>query len=246
MYASTHALVFANLIIKGKSYGFHGFMVQLRKSDGSTMPGVELGEIGPKMNGTSTNIGYSRFDHVRIPLFNLLSKYSQVTPTGEYIAAPKKLNKFRYISMMMSRMMIIAIAYRNLAQAATIAIRYSAVRRQGFVDAKDEEGGEHVVLDYQMQRYRTFKALSFAYCLFWNQVHSRAMHSHYAHYALSLCTLTMLTMHSHYALSLCTLTMHSHCAFSLCILTMHSLIHTLTAVHQGLLESRSVRHPSRR
>lgn len=50
MYACTHALVFANLIIDGTNHGFHGFMVQLRQADGTTMPGVELGEIGPKLN----------------------------------------------------------------------------------------------------------------------------------------------------------------------------------------------------
>jgi hypothetical protein len=30
-----------------------------------------------------------------------------------------------------------------------------------------------VVLDYQMQQYRTFKALSFAYCLLWNTRYGR-------------------------------------------------------------------------
>jgi acyl-CoA oxidase len=57
MYACTHALVFAQLLIGGKDYGMHGFMLQLRGADGVVMPGVELGEIGPKLNDKSTNIG---------------------------------------------------------------------------------------------------------------------------------------------------------------------------------------------
>ena len=32
-----------------------GFMVQLRQADGTTMPGVELGEIGPKLNSVGEN-----------------------------------------------------------------------------------------------------------------------------------------------------------------------------------------------
>lgn len=72
---------------------------------------------------------------------------------------PGFLDKFRYISMMMARVAIVGIAFEELAKAATIAIRYSAVRRQGF--AADGSGGpnEHAVLDYSMQQYRTLKVL---------------------------------------------------------------------------------------
>jgi acyl-CoA oxidase len=171
MYACTHALVFAQLIIKGVSYGFHGFMVQLRQADGKTMPGVELGEIGPKLNFTSNNIGYCRFTRVRIPMNRMFSKHSKVTPAGQYIAAPKSLSKFRYISMMLARTSIVRVAYTQCAKAATIAIRYSAVRLQGFKPGSSTE--ENFVLDYQMQQYRTFRALALAYCLLWN---SRYIH----------------------------------------------------------------------
>ena len=166
MYACTHALVFANLIISGVNYGFHGFMVQLRKSDGTCMDGVELGEIGPKLNYTSNNIGYCRFTRVRIPMDRLFSKHSRVTPVGEYVAAPRSLSKFRYISMMLARTGIVRIAYKMCAKATTIAVRYSAVRLQGFKKKGSLE--ENFVLDYQMQQYRLFKALSLSYCLLWS------------------------------------------------------------------------------
>ena len=48
----------AQLIIGSQNYGFHGFMVQLRDDQGRTMPGVEAGEMGPKINADNTNIGY--------------------------------------------------------------------------------------------------------------------------------------------------------------------------------------------
>jgi acyl-CoA oxidase len=99
----------------------------------------------------------------------MFSKNNKVSAAGEFTAAPKKLSKLSYISMMMARTAIIGIAYKELAKAVTIAVRYSAVRLQGFKDsspgAKPEE---NVVLDYQMQQYRVFKALSLAYSLLWN------------------------------------------------------------------------------
>jgi acyl-CoA oxidase len=64
------------------------------------MPGIEVGEIGPKLNPTSINIGYCRFTHVRIPKENLFSKNSSVSAAGVYTAAPPKLSKLSYISMM--------------------------------------------------------------------------------------------------------------------------------------------------
>eukprot|EP01045_Picozoa_sp_COSAG04_P028005 COSAG04_NODE_4238_length_2213_cov_1.321665_1_plen_120_part_00 len=100
------------------------------------------------MGAGETNIGYGRFDHVRVPRFNMLNKNDKVTETGtnplalptlarfpplpnspfvfptipisppsfssicvcglsvcigcagEFIAAPPKLSKFKYIGMM--------------------------------------------------------------------------------------------------------------------------------------------------
>ena len=105
----------------------------------------------------------------------MFNRYAKVSADGVYTAAPKKLSKFKYISMMVARVSIVDIAYSTLAQAVTVAVRFSAVRRQGFKDTTaDTSGGtsiqsEHVVLDYQMQQYRIFKALSLAYCLLWNK-----------------------------------------------------------------------------
>ena len=92
------------VLSEGYSWYFTGragrVQVQLRASDGSCMPGIEVGEIGPKLNPTSINIGYCRFTHVRIPKENLFSKNSSVSAAGVYTAAPPKLSKLSYISMM--------------------------------------------------------------------------------------------------------------------------------------------------
>eukprot|EP00747_Dinoflagellata_sp_TGD_P107607 gnl/TRDRNA2_/TRDRNA2_170171_c0_seq5.p1 gnl/TRDRNA2_/TRDRNA2_170171_c0~~gnl/TRDRNA2_/TRDRNA2_170171_c0_seq5.p1 ORF type:complete len:509 (+),score=123.57 gnl/TRDRNA2_/TRDRNA2_170171_c0_seq5:121-1527(+) len=137
------------------------------------MPGVEVGEMGPKINMHNSNIGYARFTNVRVPRFNLFAKYQQVTRDGKYIAAPRTQSKFKYISMMQIRMQLVGGAYQSLAQAATIGIRYSCVRKQGFTDSTSEDPlgdgiGENTVMDYKVQQYRLCKALATAYMFLWN------------------------------------------------------------------------------
>mmetsp|Transcript_120869 Transcript_120869/g.277150 ORF Transcript_120869/g.277150 Transcript_120869/m.277150 type:complete len:670 (-) Transcript_120869:105-2114(-) len=177
MYACTHGVVMAQLVIDGKSYGFHGFMVQFRDDHGNLMPGVEVGEMGPKINPDNTNIGYARFSHVRVPRFNMFAKFQQVTRDGKYVAPPPKLEKFRYISMMQIRMMLVGSSFRALSHAATIAVRYSCVRKQGFKDTSSSPGvvtaavAENAVIDYRVQQYRTFRALATAYCFYFNAMY---------------------------------------------------------------------------
>jgi acyl-CoA oxidase len=168
IYACTHGVVMAQLIIDGVNSGFHGFFMQLRDDEGRCMPGVEVGEIGPKFDQQHNYIGYARFNQVRIPRFNLFAKNQQVTRDGKYIAAPPRLSKFKYISMMSTRVAFVMMSGHSLGQAATIAIRYSCVRRQGFKDTQAAGPlalGENVVMDYKVQQYRTFKALGLA-CMF--------------------------------------------------------------------------------
>jgi acyl-CoA oxidase len=57
MYASTHAVVMANLILDGRVCGVQGFFMQLRDENGNLMPGVEVGEMGPKIDHKKSNIG---------------------------------------------------------------------------------------------------------------------------------------------------------------------------------------------
>jgi acyl-CoA oxidase len=170
MYASTHGVVFAQLLVNGTNHGVFGFFMQFRDEHGDLLPGVEIGEIGPKMGGGETNIGYGRFDHVRVPRFNMFSKHAQVTPEGEFVAPPPKLSKFKYIGMMNIRVGMVGGAARAAGQGATIAIRYSCVRRQGFKSSKSDSAmasGENCIMDYKMQQYRLFKALGASYLMTW-------------------------------------------------------------------------------
>lgn len=123
----------AQLNSNGKGYGPHPFIVQIRDLEThQPLPGVTVGDIGPKFGYNATDNGFMLFDHVKIPRFNMLSKFSQIKKgTGEYISPPN--DKLSYGTMVFVRAMIVTNVKTSLARAATIAIRYSAVRRQ-FVD----------------------------------------------------------------------------------------------------------------
>ena len=101
----------------------------------------------------------------------MFQKIFKVTREGKFIAPPPKVGKIKNISMMVMRVMNVSWAARDTSKAATIAVRYSAIRKQGFKDTTKRDGGgrgENTILDYKMQQYRVFKALSLSYMFFWN------------------------------------------------------------------------------
>ena len=94
-----------------------------------TAPGVTVGDIGPKFGYEMIDNGFLGFDHVRIPRDQMLMKNAQVLKDGTYVRA--QTSKLSYGTMVFVRSMIVAdVSGRGLAAAATIATRYSCVRRQ--------------------------------------------------------------------------------------------------------------------
>ena len=69
----------AQLYTKGKCEGLQTFILPLRDLDThQTLPGIELGDIGPKFGYGTNDNGYMRLNNVRIPRENLLARYSKV------------------------------------------------------------------------------------------------------------------------------------------------------------------------
>ncbi|KAF9433462.1 hypothetical protein BGZ76_009425 [Entomortierella beljakovae] len=164
---ANHAVVMARLITNGKDYGPHAFVVPIRSMEDHTLlPGVMAGDIGPKFGFNTTDNGTVWFDHYRVPHISLLAKYSQVKPgTGEYVNPPN--SKLSYGTMVLVRASLIGLARISLSKAATIATRYSAVRRQFVNKDTPMKVGKQVVetpvLDYSMQQYRLFPIIAAAY-----------------------------------------------------------------------------------
>uniref|UniRef100_A0A7I5EAH0 Acyl-coenzyme A oxidase n=1 Tax=Haemonchus contortus TaxID=6289 RepID=A0A7I5EAH0_HAECO len=157
--SANHAVVVANLIIDGRNYGPHNFVVPLRDAE-THMPfrGITVGDIGPKMAYNGVDNGFLAFHHYRIPRNNMLMKHVKVTPDGKYV--PPAHAKVGYSAMVHVRAHMISTQAAFLAQALTTAIRYSAIRRQGEIQPGQ---GEVKILEYQTQQHRLFPQLARAY-----------------------------------------------------------------------------------
>ncbi|KAI5888066.1 acyl-CoA oxidase [Schizophyllum commune H4-8] len=159
---ATHGVVQAQLVLSGgKRMGPHLFFVQLRSlEDHRPMRGVVLGDQGPKAMGgfAATDNGFVRFEHVRIPLKNMLSRFAQVTEAGEYVRPPH--DKLAYGGMLYIRSGMVTGAGMMTAKAITIAIRYATVRRQG---TPGSDGLEPQVISYPAVNGRLLPILARAY-----------------------------------------------------------------------------------
>lgn len=78
--SANHVILMAKLILNGEDKGLHPFMVQIRSlSDHSPLPGVTVGDIGPKFGFESVDNGFLRFEHVRIPRRNMLMGFAKLS-----------------------------------------------------------------------------------------------------------------------------------------------------------------------
>lgn len=76
---ANYAVIMAQLYTNNKCEGPHPFIVQLRDEDThQPLPGIIIGEIGPKLGLNSVNNGYLGFNNVRIPRDQMLMKNAQV------------------------------------------------------------------------------------------------------------------------------------------------------------------------
>ncbi|XP_024600906.1 LOW QUALITY PROTEIN: peroxisomal acyl-coenzyme A oxidase 3 [Neophocaena asiaeorientalis asiaeorientalis] len=151
---ATHAVVFAQLYTPGgQCHGLHPFVVQIR--DPKTllpMPGVMVGDIGRKLGQNGLDNGFAMFHKVRIPRQDLF--FSHVKDARQHFS--ESLG-----SLSSGRVAIAGMSVVNLKLAVSIALRFSATRRQ--FGPTDEE--EVPVLEYPMQQWRLLPYLAAAYAL---------------------------------------------------------------------------------
>lgn len=157
---ANHCICMAQLIIGDKNYGVHGFIVQIRDLEtNKPLPGIKIGDIGPKFAWQAKDNGYLIFDNIRIPRENMLMRYSKVNKHGQY--SRRGNEKIGYAIMMKIRYWICHGSYQYLAQALTIAIRFSLVRTQ----FHDDDGNERKLLDYQTQQDKLLPLLAQAFAM---------------------------------------------------------------------------------
>ncbi|KRT79485.1 hypothetical protein AMK59_7150, partial [Oryctes borbonicus] len=160
-HTANYAVVVAQLYSQGVCHGIHPFIVQLRdENTHMPMPGIKIGEIGCKLGMNSTNNGYLGFENVRIPRIHMLMKNGKILKDGSYVKSPS--SKLTYGTMIFVRVVIVQDAANYLRKAATIAVRYSAVRHQSYIK---ENAPEPQILDFVTQQYKLFPQLSTYFAL---------------------------------------------------------------------------------
>ncbi|KAF2719386.1 acyl-CoA oxidase [Polychaeton citri CBS 116435] len=181
---ANHAIVVAQLKIPRPnktgqyvSHGPHAFIVQIRDMDThKPLPGIIVGDIGPKYGYASMDNGYMLFDRYHIPHSALLANHSRIDPnTGIYTAPANPA--VVYGSLTFIRASIIMHARLVLARAVTVAVRYTSIRRQ-FPDRdnNDSKSSELAVLDYTTVQIRILPMLATAFALHYT---GEAMHTLY-------------------------------------------------------------------
>lgn len=159
------AAVFAQLITGGESKGVHCFLVPIRDESGADLPGVTTSDDGLKGGLPGVDNGRIVFDHVRIPRENLLNRYADVTPEGEYtsdIENPSRRFFTTLGTLVRGRISVGGAAAAAARVALSIAVRYAVQRRQ-FSDP--DTGKETVLMDYRMHQRRLLPLIAKSYAL---------------------------------------------------------------------------------
>ncbi|KAK9877075.1 hypothetical protein WA026_016103 [Henosepilachna vigintioctopunctata] len=162
---ASHAIVFAQLIVKGEMKGLHGFIVPLR--DPTSLipyPGLTIGDMGEKTGLNGIDNGFLVFHNYRIPRKNLLSKTGGVTLKGDYITSFKDSKKKHGVSLghlSIGRTYIVCTAAAYGIKALTIAVRYAAIRKQ----FGPNESEEVSIIEYQTHQHRLLPHLACAYAI---------------------------------------------------------------------------------
>ncbi|XP_029165849.1 peroxisomal acyl-coenzyme A oxidase 3-like [Nylanderia fulva] len=160
---ATHAIIFAQLITPDAvNRGLHLFVVPIR--DPKThlpFPGVTIGDMGEKIGLNGIDNGFIMFHEYSIPRTCLLNRTANISENGNYVLTVKNERK-RYGSTLSAlssaRSSITLISAHYMILALTIAVRYSAVRRQfGPTNNKEDE---LPVIEYQIQQWRIFPHLA--------------------------------------------------------------------------------------
>jgi acyl-CoA oxidase len=158
------AVVFAQLIVGGRSEGVHAVMMPIRDSDG-VRPGISISDCGRKGGLNGIDNGRISFDHVRVPRADLLDRYGRINDDGSY-SSPIKDPKRRFFTMLgtlvRGRVSVGGAAGNAAKTGLTIATRYALLRRQ-FEAAAGER--EVLLLDYGAHQRRLLPALATSYAL---------------------------------------------------------------------------------
>jgi acyl-CoA oxidase len=154
----SYAVVFAQLIVKGENHGVHAVMVKYRNDDGTLIEGVEVKDCGDKLGLNGIDNGRVWFTNIKVGVENLLNKYGDIDPDGNYISIIENPNKrfFTMLGALVGGRICVGLGAISAAKKAlAIAINYAHRRRQ----FKGLEEDEILLMDYPIHQHRLMPLL---------------------------------------------------------------------------------------
>lgn len=156
------AVIAANLIVKGKDYGMHMFVVEIRdRVTHNLLPGVTIGDCGEKMGLNGVDNGFMFFRGLRVSRDALLNKITDVDENGTVTS------KFEYKSKRFAvqlsalsdgRVKVGTMSCLVSIKSVCIALRFATVRKQ----FGKEKYKELPILEYPSMRNRLLPLLALA------------------------------------------------------------------------------------
>lgn len=168
------AVVFAQLEVDGAPHGVHAILVPIRDEAGAPLAGVRTGDSGHKMGLNGVDNGRLWFEHVRVPVDNLLDRFATIAPDGRYdspISSPDRRFFTMLGTLIGGRISVGAGAVSAARTALAIAVRYAESRRQFGSE------GERRLLDYPTHRRRLLPHLADTVLL---RIAFRSLRAHHA------------------------------------------------------------------
>ncbi|CAN7453912.1 acyl-CoA dehydrogenase family protein [Knoellia sp. LjRoot47] len=160
------AAVFAQLVTAdGESHGVHCVLVPIRDSSGRPVDGVTIGDCGAKGGLPGVDNGTLEFDTVRVPRWNLLNRYGDISPDGTY-TSPIDNTSRRFFTMLgtlvRGRVSVAGGAGAATRSALTLATRYALHRRQFAAPGGSEE---LTLMSYRAHQRKLLPAIARSYAL---------------------------------------------------------------------------------
>lgn len=109
------------------------FLIPIRDKDTfEPLPGVIIGDCGPKIGLHGIDNGFCLFNNYRVPYDCLLDKFSQVSEDGKFKTSIKNKEKrfaAMFAGLIRGRFAVMGGCLINTHKALQIAVRYGAVRQ---------------------------------------------------------------------------------------------------------------------